>query len=524
MRRLLALAPLLLLVACRGTSVKLFDNTIIEGHQKQKVIRPVVYGAGLSLRSWNPNGEHGWCEVTSLIHARLVTFDLRGRLQCDLARTYGFEDDGRTLRITLDDGVFHDGRPVTADDVVRTLDLARADPKSEPGRNLAAVERVEATSAKELRVVCKKPFPELPEVLTEVAVLPAHVVGKDASALEALPIGAGPFQVADQAGRSYTLIPHPQWHGGQVRPPAVIVRVIEDDRERAHLLARGHVDLACVKPEMLTLFGDRSRFRIHRARTGVIRAIPLDVKAPGLDDPRVRRALSALVDREALVDTALGGLGRPAYQLLAPASPGFDSALDQPDLDPAAARKLLDDAGWIRDDDGTRRRNGAPLRVRLVAWQGESFRRQAGDLIVDGWRREGIAAEVIRVDRDGYTRLARDLHGNAEGYVGGWGALAMPVSVLAKKCATGGVQNRLGFSDATVDRTLAEAATAVRMGERVAGARTAQRRIRELTPWIPLVYADYLFVARAEVKGLVIDVVDSWYEWPRNLWRIRVEQ
>lgn len=520
------IAPLLLLCACSGTSVKLFDNTVIDGRRqpRRETVRPIVWGGGLPLRSFDPNGAAGWCEVTSLLHARLFSVDSRGRLSRDLAANSRTTDDGRTWIVTLrTDGQWHDGVQVTPKDVVATWNALVASESSETRRNLVDVAGVVAVEADDRDVSFKlsHPFPELPDMLTEMAVLPAHVLEAGKDALEKLPIGAGPFKLAERSASTYAMIPHRTWHGGSVRPEFLVVRIIEDDRERARALARETIDATHIKPESLELLGDPKRFRIHRAQSGVIRAIPLAVRAPGLDDPRVRRALSALIDRADLVEEALGGLGRPAWQILAPNNPGFDPSIDRQPMTATEAQALLDEAGWRIGDGGLRRKGDRTLRVRLVAWQGEAFRRKAGELVVSAWRDAGVDASVIPVDHAGYTELARDLGGRAEGFVGGWGALRMPVTVLARKVATGGAQNRGEYSNPDIDQSLRQAAAATSDADRMSRVSGIQRDLASEAPWIPLVYPEYLFAVRTGLEGVMFGVVDSWYEWPRNLWRAR---
>ncbi len=521
MRSTALAAVFLVLAACKGTTVKLQDHTIVEGHEKPPAVRALRYAGGLPLRAWDPNGEEAWCEATALVHARLFTEDGHGRTAGDLASDLAWSEDGRRATITLQGGaVFHDGAPVTAEDVVATMEAVRGREGSEVRAHLAPVTGVSVLGPGAVAVDLAFPFPELPEVLTEMAVLPARLARAGPAAVEAEPIGAGPWAFAGRDGTALVFRAHRRHHAGAPAIDFVRLVIVEDDRERARILAGGAFDLGCVKAEMLPLFSDRALFRIHRYEGGVIRAMPLDVKAPGLDDPRVRRALSALVDRERLVALALGSHGRAAWQILAPENPGFDRGLDGPALAREAALALLDDAGWRAGPDGVRSKDGVILRMRIVGWQGEAFRRKAAALVAEDWKAAGVLTEVLPVDHEGYNRLARDLHGHAETYVGGWGALSAPVSVLARKFTAAGGQNRTGFTDPEVERLLGLAAAEPRPGVRMDLVRAAARRLDALVPWIPLVHAETLFVASPALQGLDFPVVGSWYEFPRLLGKV----
>ena len=501
-----------LLVACSGTGVYVFDERVgrIGGPEAEGAL---IYGAGLPIETLDPNGAGGWCELTALIHARPFTVNADGAVVEDLVRETTWSPDGRTVRLSLADATFHDGSPVRARDLAATFDRVLADRGAGVGRLLARVEKVQVVDSREVVLILSGPFPELPEALTEMAILPE---GGDGS------IGAGPYRLVERRGAGALLQAHDGWHGGLSGSRWIDLRVIPEDEARARALASGRVQLAFVPPENLELFGDRERFRVFVRPGGVLRAIPLDVQAPGLDDPRVRRALSLLIDRERIVARALLGTGRPASQFFPAGNPAHDPGLEAPSDAHPAALALLAEAGWTPDPDGRLRRDGEPLKVRLVAWQENAFRREAVASVVADWRAAGIEAEAIPVDHAGYTSLAESLHGRAEGFVGGWGTLLMPATMLARKFRTAGEQNRTGFSDPEVDVLLDAALAAPAYGERIRAVRAAQRRILELMPWIPLVHADYVLVAEAALTGLDgITVIDSWYEFPRLLPRVR---
>lgn len=519
----LPLAILAALAACSGSSVRIMESTVVPGRADERTVpAPLRYGAGLRLGSWDPNGSAGWCEATSLLHARLFTVDGEGRAAGDLVETWAASDDG--LEVTLDlraAATFHDGTPVRAGDVVATFAALPRHAASEVRSHLAPVREMAAAGERRIVIRLAHPLPELPEILTEMAVHPAARLAGDPKSLEEAPVGAGPYRLVVPGEGVMEFAAHAGHHAGAPAIAAVELRLIEDDRERARALARGEIDLACVKLESLASFADRRRFRVQAFESGVIRALPFDIRAPGLDDARVRRALSALIDRDAIVRETLGGHGRAAYQILAPRNEAFDPALDRPAMSPEAAEALLDEAGWRRGADGLRARDGLPLQVRLVAWQGEAFRRRSVEMVVAGWRARGIAAEVLPVDHAGYRRLTEDLHGHAEGYIGGWGALAAPVSVLARKFTAAGGQNRSGFSDPEVERLLAGAAREPRLGPRVELVREAGRRLAELVPWAPVAYAENIFVASTRLERIPFRVVDSWYEFPRLFGALR---
>lgn len=509
---------LALLCSCAGTSVKVFNETVVPGSATKPSLalapRPLRYGGGIPLRSMNPN-LGGWNEASAMVHARLFTFGTDGRLQPDLVQTSEFRDDGRTLHVTLRPAIFHHGAPVTAADV--RASLSSLESQGELRRLLGSISEVRVLDELTFELVLSAPDPELPEALTELAIL--H---KGQESVGDRVVGAGPFRLVQQGATWAEFEAHDLYHQGPPKCRAVDLRIVEDDRDRARALVRGELDLACLKPESLHQVADRERFRIHRFQSGAVRSIPLNVRAPGLDDPRVRQALSALVDRDAVVQEILGTAGRPAYQVLAPTNVAFHHGLDRPSRGLKEAMGLFEKAGYRQSPDGFYRREGQTLVVRVVAWQGESFRRRAAERIVRDWRTSGIDASVIPVDHATYQRLADHLGSEAEAFVGGYGGGSMPATVLKRKFASDGGQNRGGFSDPILDQAFRDLERETVLGPRVSRIHAVLERLDELTPWIPLASVDVLFASTSRVRLGDIRTVDSWYEFPRFLWQVEV--
>lgn len=256
------------LTGCTGTSVKVFDHTLIDGRKQPRRpdVRPIVWGATGRIDTLDPTLPESANEVITLIHARLFKFSARGTVTNDLASATTANDDGSVSIRLREDATWHDGQRVTSRDVVATWrHVSATPPSSKRVMDLAGIKAIEPVGAYEVRVSLDRPGTEIEHKLAALCIVPAHVLEADSSALDMLGIGAGPFKLADRMGDTVTLVPHRDWHGGNVKPAGIIVRVIEDDRERARALAVGRIDAALIKPESLPLVGDGARFRIEEA-------------------------------------------------------------------------------------------------------------------------------------------------------------------------------------------------------------------------------------------------------------------
>jgi peptide/nickel transport system substrate-binding protein len=119
-----------------------------------------------------------------------------------------------------------------------------------------------------------------------------------------------------------------------------------------------------------------------------------------LSDVRVRQAIAHAVDRRALIEKARFGQGLPLYANVLPSVPwAYNTELEPPAYDLDAAAQLLDQAGWILDEDmGVRARNGVPLKLRLHTNAGNHVREAMANLIRDQLAQVGIEVEVVLLD------------------------------------------------------------------------------------------------------------------------------
>jgi ABC-type transport system substrate-binding protein len=545
----------------------------------------LAYGAGLPTLLHSPNVRgRGWNEATSLVYSRLFHVGIDGRMEPDLVERFLVLDEGLSWQVRLRTGVtWHDGSPFTLADVRATLDSV-LDPEG-PGDlrlNLPMIKAVEYPGVSTLIIRLNYPVPLLQVPLSEIAILPA---GDQSGAGM---IGTGPYRyIRHRADGSLEFRAHEAFHLGKPSIPRIILKEIADDQERAKAVATGSIDFAPVKPQHTSAIRRRSNTWIARMVSGAWRGMPLNLRRPALRDRRVRQAIDLALDRGQIVVNAMLGGGKPAYQPVPPASWAFSEALDASYFDPNRAATLLDEAGWFAGTDGLRYRgrdprvevagmdgagrasavaasferagpaavsflrsgeatraeaaerrpfmaddgedepgdeSAGPLTLRLIVWKDEAFRVRASQMVRAQLRRVGIKVELEMVDNATYNRLAEEMGDGYDGFIGGWGSLLDPGDNLYKKFHSGGSQNYMGYSNATVDRMLelCRVASDPEDAKELYGRLMAH--LRDEAVLLPLAYPDYLFAARTRVAGFREGVADSWYEFSRNAWRWRLEE
>jgi peptide/nickel transport system substrate-binding protein len=345
---------------------------------------------------------------------RLTTAGDKG-FQPQLARRWT-RRDSLTIAFDLDPRArWHDGVPVTARDVVFAFTRAR---NPALNRQLASllqpVADVRAEGERTVVVRFSRAYPEqLYDATFHVAPLPAHLLsGVPAeslatSAYAKAPIGNGPFRwVKRTPGESIELARVPDFWLGPVGPSGVLVRAVTDPAARLNLVLSGESDAyeATVPPA-------ENRARVEAS--GVARTIAVPTLSllylnfnqrnaeksgphPILGDVRVRRALVHALDRSAYATALFAGFADvpvgPASQLLWPREAGARPSAPH---DPAAARRLLAEAGWRDSDgDGILDRGGQPLTLRLIAPSSSFVRRQVVQIAEQQWAAVGVQAKI----------------------------------------------------------------------------------------------------------------------------------
>ncbi len=497
-----SLSPATVATLADGRVLLSFENprhdelhVVIRARRRDEPL-PLVYGAGLPRRTWNPLAAGGgWSEAVNFLLSRLFRTRLSGELEPDLAESFERSPDARTYTVRLRANVrWHDGRPFTSADVEFTFSRALNQATRD---NLAMLDRLEAPDPRTVVFRLKSPDAMFPAALLEVPIFPQHAY----ETFERKPVGTGPYRPADERGAAF--VAHAEFHFGAPKLPRLVLREIAGDDERAEALLNGEVDIAQVKPQHLERLKANPEIRIYRMTNGIWRALPLNLRRPALKDRRVRQAISLAIDRDELVAKALGGYGQAAYSPLPPRNWAYFPVPGR--YDPERARKLLAEAGY----------KPGQLQLRLIVWKDELFRRTAAELIRAQLLRVGIGVEMELVDNVAYNRLAEDMGDRYDGYIGGWSALHDPGDNLYKKFHSRGSQNRSGFSSPALDRLLEQAR---RETNREAARRLYRRIVRTLVEEqvrVPLAYPDYLFAARRDLRGLADATLDEWYSLPR---------
>lgn len=302
----------------------------------------VILASGADLQSANPLlTTHSLARQVQryALLVTLVRYDSALTPTPYLAREWHWSPDRMSLRMRIFSGLrWHDGTATTASDAAWTLEAARAPATGYPRRSdLDALLGATAPDDSTLLLRFSRPMPGIPDVLTDLAVLPRHLLDSvplaelRRAAWNQQPVGNGPFKfVAHQANRRWIFTANPDFPAELGGPPKLrrfVVAVVDEPTTKLAALTSGELDLAGINPAHAEFVRKNPRLRVLDYPLLFSYAVVLNTRRVPFDQLAVRRALDAAIDRGAVVDGVLFGFGTPALgPLPPPLASGADSA------------------------------------------------------------------------------------------------------------------------------------------------------------------------------------------------------
>jgi peptide/nickel transport system substrate-binding protein len=440
-------------------------------------------------------------KLHELIFDNLVSLDEQLRPVPRLAERIDHPDP-LTYVAHLRRGVrFHDGRLLTADDVVYTfkfmLDPAFVSGKKGGFRELASV------AARDPHTVVFKltsPFESFPINLNVMPIVPA-AAGPE---LRDRPIGTGPYRfVRYDVDDKLELEAFAGYYGGAPKNAGLIFKIVPDEVMRGLELRKGTIDLVVndVSPDIVHQLEDDPRLQTVTAPGVDYQYIGLNLRDRALRDVKVRQALAYAIDREAIVQHLRRGLATTAPGFLPRLSWAVAEDIRPFPHDLVKARQLLDAAGFTDPDgDGPAQR----LTLTLKTSTTEFYRLQAS-VIQQQLRQAGVGIEVRSYE---FATLYADvLAGNFQMYSLQWTAAALAdPDILRRVFHSSQVPpdgfNRGGFSDPQVDSLLDAAAASTDRARRLELYQEVQRELAVKVPYISLWHKINVAVGQRTLTGV----------------------
>ena len=372
----------------------------------------------------------------SWVFDTLVWKDKKGYVPA-LAREWSYDPGQMAFTFKLQPRAkWHDGRPVTAEDVVFSLGYY----KKHPYRwiSVTDVDRAEAVDPQTVVVYLARPYaPFISDIGGTMPILPKHIWSKvdkpkEFDAPEAF-IGSGPYLFKDfnKAQGSYLFEAFNDYYQG--RPKADRLIYVRTGKSLVSL-ATGQVDLANIQPEMAAPLKKKGLVVLKNER-GWNKKLMINHRKPPFDRPEFRRALAHAIDRQEVIDKAHRGFAIPAsYGLLSLDHEFYNH--DTPDYphDPVKAVKLIESLGYAKGADGIFQKDGQPLKIELLSSNitvaGERVADRDGEIIKKQLQAVGLAVDLINQEQT--TTDSRVRKWNFDLAVSGHGGIAGDPRILSE--------------------------------------------------------------------------------------------
>lgn len=443
--------------------------------------------------------------------------------QPDLAESWELRPDS-TVILRLRPGVrWHDGEPVTAADVVYTIEMQR-DERTASSRqaDVAAVESVTARDSLTVEVVLSRTGPYTLNALLEVVPVPEHLLRDvppermKTHGFGRQPVGNGFYRFGRwEAGQSLILEVNPDVPEGRASLDRIVMRFVPDLNVAMTELLAGQGDLLPkVPPDQKGRIESAAGAELFQGPRVRPVWIAWDTRRAPLDDPRVRRAILMAIDRDRLAEGLFGDEGEPATSVIPPSL--WEHSPDHRPVphDPAGARALLAEAGW-RDSngDGIADRGGVPLRVEVDFNAAEQTRQDVLVAIQSMVRDAGVDLSPRGYERTAWVDRLRQQAFTGSLWGWGWGPGVMGSNaemVLHSRSIPPNGANFAGYSnprvDALIDSTLVVVDTAV--------ARGVWHRLEQIVtdevPYAPLYLDPELFGVHQRFRNVRFRGIEWW--------------
>ena len=287
-------------------------------------------------------------EIAFNIYEGLVKAAPDGSVIPALAEKWSLSPDGLKYTFTLREKVkFHNGRDLTAEDVVYCLSRLIDPEISGKAVDFAGVESIEA-EGNNVIITLRAPNAAFLALLTEfgASVYPPE----EEENLFTRPVGTGPFVLAQWEPNSQLVLEKfaDYWHPDLPKLASVILKIIPEPATAVNSLRTGHVDLIPrLEAEYLHQVEDAPDLKIIDSPMNLIQLLIINNAVPPFDDIRVRKAINYAVDREEIIEGAAWGMGSAVGSIISPAMDFWYKDLTGTyPHDPEQARALLAEAGY----------------------------------------------------------------------------------------------------------------------------------------------------------------------------------
>ena len=533
------------IVAVLGGSWKLNQYALVEVPKKGGILTEGVIGTPRFINPVLATSDADR-DLTALIYSGLMRISNDGSLEPDLAEKYTVSPDGRRYTFTLKkDSLWHDGKPVTADDVVFTVQKVLDQELKSPRRANWEGVSVRKDGSFTVEFTLQRAYAAFLENTT-LGILPKHRwSGMNAeqftfSEYNGEPIGSGPYKIAsisrDDNGipRSYELAPFKR-AGVYDAKIALTITFYGKSEDMLTAYEQGNIEsMSAIPPPVARILSKRDIPVVQAPLPRVFGVFVNQSRAPIFTHAEVRTALSLAAPRERIVQEVLYGYGETIDGPIPPGSFGYMSSPNSTSSQTEKARELLEKNGWMEGSDGVRaktNKNGTETLEFTLDTSNVPELKAVAELLKEEWGRIGVSVRTQYFEESDLKNLVirpRKYDALLFGEVVGRNPDLFSFWHSSQRLDPG--LNIALYTNAAADKFLEEERIALTENERRAKIENFQIIIRDETPAIFLYSPQFIYVIPQGLKGVELPPITTpsdrfarifeWHYETDRVWKI----
>lgn len=480
-------------------------------------------------------------ELNRLLFSRMITFEERGIPKLELVETYGISQDGTIYNITLRPDVkWHDGKPLTTNDILFTINMIRDGEGVVPDdiRSFWTEVDVKTLSETTIQFRLEEPFAPFLDYLS-FGILPEHLLGNLSfeqmidSGFNLQPVGSGPYAfegliTENNQINGVILRANQDYFEGPPLIEQMVFRYFDNSLDALKafqdrmVLGISKVDLAILGEVLID-----PELALYTAREPRLTLIFFNLKnqeVPFFQDVTIRKALFSGLNRQKMVDKIFTSQAIIADGPILPGSWAFYDGIKSVEFDPNIATQLIKDAGYVLGGENStvRAKDGVEFRFELL-YPDDETHRQMAEMIQQNWEALNISVNIRGVP---YSELI-NAYLNPRSYQAAlidldlsWTPDPDPYPFWDQVQATGG-QNYSQWDNFVASDYLEQARITTNLIDRSLFYRNFQVVFEEELPALPLFYPVYNFAISKQIQGVSVGpmfdtsdrflTVKNWY-------------